>query len=80
MKATFIQAIIIKEDKHLPSTSKVQWIDEAERGGSSSTTGGQITHKVAPELSVLVHATQEYLTIHDQWANETKGLFFFAKQ
>lgn len=46
---------------NLPSTSKVQWVDKAQRSGTSSTTGGQVTDEVTPELGVLVNTTQEDL-------------------
>lgn len=46
---------------NLPSTGKVQWVDEAEGSSASSTTGSQVTHEVTPELSVLVNTTQENL-------------------
>lgn len=45
----------------LPSTSKVQWVDKAQRSGTSSTTGGQVADEVTPELGVLVNTTQEDL-------------------
>lgn len=45
-------------------TGKVQGVDEAQRSGTSSTTGGQVTCEITPELSVLVNTTQENLFVH----------------
>lgn len=46
------------------STCVIEWIDEAERGGSSGTTRGKIADKVAPELCLLVNTAQEDLFVH----------------
>lgn len=45
-------------------TGEVKWVDEAQRGGTSGTTGSEVTQEVAPELCVLVDATQEDLFVH----------------
>lgn len=54
-------------------TSVIQWIDEAKRGGSSSTTGSQVADEVAPELCLLVNAAQEDLFV-DILEGEVEGL------
>lgn len=46
-----------------PGPSKVQRVDEAERGGTSGPTGCQVTGKVAPELLMPIHAPQEDLLV-----------------
>lgn len=38
---------------------KVEGVDEAEGGGPSSTTRGQVASKVSPELCALVNAVEE---------------------
>lgn len=55
------------------STSVIQWVDEAERGGSSGTTGSQVSDEVAPELCLLINTTQENLFV-DILEGEVKGL------
>lgn len=54
-------------------TSVIQWVDEAERGGSSGTTGSQVSDEVAPELRLLVNAAQEDLFV-DVLEGEVEGL------
>lgn len=46
-----------------PGPSKVQRVDEAEGGGPSCPTRGQVTSKVAPELLMAIHASQEDLLV-----------------
>jgi len=46
-----------------PSTGEVKGVDEAEGCGSGSATGGKVSGKVPPELSLLVHATKENLLV-----------------
>jgi hypothetical protein len=55
------------------STGVIQWIDEAEGGGSSCTTGSQVSEEVAPELCLLVNTAQEDLFV-DILEGEVKGL------
>lgn len=55
------------------STSVIQWVDEAERCGTSSTTRSQVTDEVAPELCLLVNAAQEDLFV-DVLEGKVKGL------
>ena len=55
------------------STSVIQWVDKAERCGSSSTTGSQISYEVAPELCLLVNTAQEDLFV-DILEGEVEGL------
>lgn len=47
----------------MPGPSEIQWVYEAQRSSTGSTTGCQVTGKVSPELSVLVYTTQEYLLV-----------------
>lgn len=44
-------------------TGKVKRVDEAQRSGTGSTTAGQVTTEVAPELLVLVDTAQEDLLV-----------------
>lgn len=44
-------------------TREVQRVHEAQRGGSGGTARRQVTGEVAPELGVLVHATEEHLLV-----------------
>lgn len=44
-------------------TGEVEGVHETEWGGSSSTTGGQVTGKVPPELGALVYAIKEDLLV-----------------
>jgi hypothetical protein len=55
------------------STGVIQWVDEAEGGGSSSTTGSQVSDEVAPELCLLVNTAQEDLFV-DVLEGEVEGL------
>lgn len=55
------------------STGVIQWVDEAERCGSSSTTGSQVADEVTPELRLLVNTAQEDLFV-DILEGEVEGL------
>lgn len=44
-------------------TGEVEGVHEAQGGGSGGTTGGEVTREVAPELRVLVYATEEHLLV-----------------
>lgn len=44
-----------------PGSSEVEGIDEAERSGTSGTTGGQVTGEEPPELLIFVYTTKEDL-------------------
>lgn len=44
-------------------TGEIKRVDEAQRGGTGQTTGGQVTDEVAHELGVLVDATEEDLLV-----------------
>lgn len=46
-----------------PRPGKVEWVDEAEGGGPSSTARRQVPGKVTPELCPLIHATEEDLLV-----------------
>lgn len=41
------------------STGKVKWVDKAQGGCTSGTTGGQVASEVSPELLLLVDAIQK---------------------
>lgn len=58
---------------NLPCSREVKGVHEAEWGGSSSTTGGQVTGEVPPELGVLVDASQEDLLVL-VFESEVEGL------
>lgn len=47
----------------VPSSGKVEWVDKAERSGTSSTTGGKVSNKVAHKLGVLVNTAEENLLV-----------------
>lgn len=57
----------------MPCSREVKGVHEAEWGGSSSTTGGQVTGEVPPELGVLVDASQEDLLVF-VFESEVEGL------
>lgn len=44
-------------------TREVERVHEAQGGGAGGTTGRQVTREVAPELRVLVHASEEHLLV-----------------
>lgn len=44
-------------------TGEVERVHEAEGGRSGGTTGGEVTREVAPELGVLVDASEEHLLV-----------------
>lgn len=44
-------------------SGEVERVDEAERGGTGSTTGRQVTGEVAPELLALVDTVKEDLLV-----------------
>lgn len=46
-----------------PRSREVQRVHEAQRGGPRGAAGRQVPGEVAPELRVLVHATQEHLLV-----------------
>lgn len=45
------------------STREVERVHEAEGSGSRGTAGREVTREVAPELGVLVHASEEHLLV-----------------
>lgn len=47
----------------VPRTGEVERVDEAEGSGTSSTTGGQVTSEVAPELGLGVNTAEEDLLV-----------------
>lgn len=50
--------------ENMPSSCVIQWINEAERGGTGRAARRQIPGEVPPELRVLIHAVQEYGFVH----------------
>lgn len=44
-------------------TSEVQWVDEAEGGGTGGSTAGQVAGEELPELLLLVHSLDEQLLV-----------------
>jgi len=56
-----------------PSSGEIEGIDEAEGCGTSSTTRGEVTGEVPPELGVLVDTAQEDLLVL-VFEGEVKGL------
>ena len=45
------------------SPGEIEWVDEAQGGGPGGAAGRQVPGEVAPELRVLVHASQEHLLV-----------------
>ncbi len=40
-------------------TGKVEWVHDEKRGGASGTSRGEVTGKIAPELSLLIDSRKE---------------------
>jgi len=54
------------------SSGKIEGIDEHQRSGTSSTTGGEVTHEELPEISLGVEGTEDGLI--GVLEGEVKGL------